>query len=185
MLVSMETLGMWQEVGFLARAFSVFRKRGLSIDLVSTSETNVTVSLDPRASLIDEEALDEMEAQLRGFCGVRIIRPCAAVSLVGSRIRAILHRMGPALEAFEENRIHFVSQAANDLNLTVAVDEDQALGLVHRLHGLLIPDASEATSEVFGPSWKELRSDAPEDSTAGVDPVRGKRPEVPRYPGEG
>ncbi len=46
-LVSMETLGMWQEVGFLADAFRCFSDLGLSVDLVSTSESNVTVTLDP------------------------------------------------------------------------------------------------------------------------------------------
>lgn len=160
-LVSMETLGMWHEVGFLARAFSVFHEIGLSIDLVSTSETNVTVSLDSRATLLDQETLDDLEIRLSAFCGVRIIRPCAAVSLVGSRIRTMLPRMGPALETFEERRVHLVSQAANDLNLTFVVDEDQAPGLVRRLHALLIPKSSESSSLVFGPSWEELKREKP------------------------
>ena len=51
-LISMETVGMWQEVGFLARAFAILSDAGLSIDLVSTSETNVTVSLDASANLL-------------------------------------------------------------------------------------------------------------------------------------
>ncbi len=46
-LVSMESPGMWHQVGFLADAFQIFKQEGLSVDLVSTSETNVTVSLDP------------------------------------------------------------------------------------------------------------------------------------------
>jgi hypothetical protein len=33
---------------------------GLSIDLVSTSETNVTVSLDAGANLLDEGVLDKL-----------------------------------------------------------------------------------------------------------------------------
>ena len=52
-LVSMETLGMWHQVGFLADAFAVFKEHGLSVDLVSTSETSVTVSLDPAANTLD------------------------------------------------------------------------------------------------------------------------------------
>ena len=46
---------MWHEVGFLADAFQVFKRHGLSVDLVSTSETNVTVSLDPAANALDQE----------------------------------------------------------------------------------------------------------------------------------
>ncbi len=183
-LVSMETLGMWHEVGFLARAFSVFHQIGLSVDLVSTSETNVTVSLDSRATRLNQETLDELETRLSAFCGVRIIQPCAAVSLVGSRIRTMLPRMGPALETFEERRVHLVSQAANDLNLTFVVDEDQAPGLVRRLHALLIPDASESSSLVFGPSWEDLKSEEPGTSSAQVDAVGRHRPEILRNPGE-
>jgi diaminopimelate decarboxylase/aspartate kinase len=158
-LISMETLGMWQEVGFLARAFTVFRDEGLSIDLVSTSETNVTVSLDAQATLLGEAALEGATRALAKFCGVRVIRPCAAVSVVGSRIRGLLHKMGPALEAFEEKQVHLVSQAASDLNFTVVVDEEQAKDLVRTLHELLIPPSPEG-SEVFGPSWEELSAAA-------------------------
>ena len=43
----MDTLGMWQQVGFLAIAFNTFAQHGVSVDLVSTSEANVTVSFDP------------------------------------------------------------------------------------------------------------------------------------------
>ena len=56
-LVSMESPGMWHQVGFLADAFQVFKQHGLSVDLVSTSETNVTVSLDPSANTLDGAAL--------------------------------------------------------------------------------------------------------------------------------
>jgi len=58
-LVRMDTIGMWQQVGFLADAFSIFKARGLSIDLVSTSETNITVSLDPSANVLDAEVLED------------------------------------------------------------------------------------------------------------------------------
>ncbi len=156
-LVSMETVGMWQEVGFLARCAAVFSAAGLSLDLVSTSETNITVSLDAGANLLDERLLADVVEELERFCSVRVIRPCAAVSLVGNRIRGLLHRLGPALEAFEEHRIHLVSQAASDLNLTVVVDESQAERLSRQLHALLV--AEPGPGDTFGPSWQQLHLD--------------------------
>ena len=45
-LISMDGVGMWHEVGFLAKAFAAFSANGVSVDLISTSETNVTVSID-------------------------------------------------------------------------------------------------------------------------------------------
>ena len=158
-LVSMETLGMWQQVGFLAEAFACFKRHGLSVDLVSTSETCVTASLDPAANAAPESVLELLLADLAVLCRPRLIQGCAAVSLVGRHIRANLHRLAPALELFEERRVHLISQAANDLNLTFVVDEDDADRLVQQLHALLIP-ATE-NDPVFGPAWETLQSSAP------------------------
>ena len=155
-LVSMETAGMWQQVGFLADVFACFKKHGLSVDLVSTSETCVTASLDPVANAVPEGVLDALLADLHPLCRPRLITACAAVSLVGREIRANLHRLAPVLELFEERRVHLTSQAANDLNLTFVVDEADAERLVRELHALLIP--SGEGDGLFGPTWAELRS---------------------------
>jgi diaminopimelate decarboxylase/aspartate kinase len=104
-LVSMDTVGMWHSVGFLADAFQVFKHHGMSVDLVSTSETNVTVSLDPAANTLTQEAVDALVSDLALLCRVEVIGPCAAVSLVGKSIRAILHKLGDALELFEERKV--------------------------------------------------------------------------------
>lgn len=153
-LVSMETVGMWHSVGFLADAFQVFKQHGMSIDLVSTSETSVTVSLDPAANTLDRNTLDALVLDLSKLCRVQVIGPCAAVSLVGRNIRAILHRLGDALELFEEQRIYLVTQAANDLNITFVIDEEQGDRLVGRLHEIAIRKMT--ADRVLGPTWEEL-----------------------------
>lgn len=153
-LVSMETVGMWHSVGFLADAFAVFKDHGISIDLVSTSETSVTVSLDPAANTLTKTAVDALTVDLGKICRVQVIGPCAAVSLVGRNIRAILHRLGDALELFEEQKIYLVTQAANDLNITFVIDEEQGDRLVTRLHEIAIRKMT--ADRVLGPTWEEL-----------------------------
>src|SRR5512138_448616 len=153
-LVSMETVGMWHSVGFLADAFQVFKQHGLSIDLVSTSETSVTVSLDPAANSLDRAALDALVLDLSKLCRVQVIGPCAAVSLVGRNIRAILHRLGEALELFEEQNIYLVTQAANALTIAFVIDEEQGDRLVGRLHEIAIRKMTG--DPVLGPTWEEL-----------------------------
>ena len=151
-LVSMETMGMWQQAGFLADAFACFKRHGLSVDLVSTSESNVTVTLDPGANTLQEPVLNGLARDLEQLCRVRIFGPCAAVSLVGRQIRAILPRLAPALEVFAEQQVHLVTQAASDLNLTFVVEEERAGRLASELHALLI----RGEGEVFGPAWSDL-----------------------------
>ncbi|MCO4746498.1 MAG: bifunctional aspartate kinase/diaminopimelate decarboxylase [Proteobacteria bacterium] len=148
-LVEMETVGMWQQVGFLAKAFGEFAQLGLSVDLVSTSETGVTVSLDP-SQAVDEDTLVALVDRLAPYCRPRIVRGTAAVSLVGSGIRRVMHRLGPVLGLFQEHRIHMVSLASSDLNLTFVVDADQEARLVERLHGSLFESRAD-----LGPTWEQ------------------------------
>jgi len=153
-VVSMETLGMWREVGFLSEAFRCFSEMGLSVDLVSTAETNVTVTLDTGIEPIDPAMLSRLRNSLERLCRVKIIENAEVVSLVGQKIRALLHEIGPALEVFAEHRIHLVSQAANDLNLSFVVEEGQSYRLLKQLHSNLVrPPKMDA---VFGPTWSEL-----------------------------
>jgi diaminopimelate decarboxylase/aspartate kinase len=155
-VVSMETVGMWHEVGFLADAFRCFSDLGLSIDLISTAESNVTVTLDTGAQAIDAGVMERLQLRLERLCRVTIIENAEVVSLVGRKIRATLHEIGPALEVFQEHRIHLVSQAANDLNLSFVVEEGQAHRLMQALHTTLIrPGPRDA---VFGPTWEELQA---------------------------
>jgi diaminopimelate decarboxylase/aspartate kinase len=153
-LISMNTVGMWQEAGFLAKAFAAFGQHGVSVDLISTSETNVTVSIDTSDGMLPEDIESALVVDLEEICRVRMISNCSAVSLVGRKIRTIIPRLAPALEVFEEERIHLMSQAANDLNLSFVVDRPQGPRLASKLHSTVI--RKKGTSPVFGPSWERL-----------------------------
>ncbi|HEX5756768.1 MAG TPA: aspartate kinase, partial [Arenimonas sp.] len=160
-LVSMETIGMWQQVGFLADVFERFKRHGLSVDLIGSSETNVTVSLDPSDNLVSSNVLDALCADLAEVCRVKVIAPCAGITLVGRGMRSLLHKLTDIWSEFGRERVHLISQSSNDLNLTFVVDEALLDGLMPRLHGLLIASGAMPVDEasVFGPSWKQLHSD--------------------------
>ena len=163
-LISMESPGMWHQVGFLADAFQIFKLQGLSVDLVSTSETNVTVSLDPAANTLDAAALARLNSALSELCRVEILGPCASLSLLGQNIRGILHELGSAFELFQDQKIYLVTQAANDLNFTFVIDESQGDRLVHQLHERLIQ--SIGSDKVLGPTWQQLFADKQTASAA-------------------
>lgn len=153
-LLSLESLSMWQEVGFLAKAFAAFSRYDIAIDLVTTSESNVTVSIDPITQALTATTWSALLDELSGICRVQVIDDCASVSLVGRNIRTMLHQLGPAMEVFAEHKVHMLSQAANDLNFTVVVDHEQGDRLVHKLHDSMIKQ--DTTHQTFGRSWQEL-----------------------------
>ena len=175
-LVSLESPGMWHEVGFLADAFQVFKRHGLSVDLVSTSETNVTVSLDPAANSLDQKLVDALVQELSELCRVQVLGPCASVSLVGRNIRGILHQLGEAFELFAEQRVYLLSQAANDLNFSFVVDEAQGDRLVNELHERLIRPVRAGA--ILGPTWEQLFARPDQPVKGAVSWWRSRRAEL-------
>ena len=157
-LVSMEGIGMWQQVGFLADVFALFKQHGLSVDLIGSAETNVTVSLDPSENLISTDVLARLSADLAQVCRVKVIAPCAAITLVGRGMRSLLHKLQDVWAMFGRENVHLISQSSNDLNLTFVVDEAAADGMLPKLHAALIDAGAMPVHEeaVFGPRWREI-----------------------------
>ncbi|HWS28382.1 MAG TPA: aspartate kinase, partial [Xanthomonadales bacterium] len=162
-LVSMESIGMWQQVGFLADVFAIFKRHGLSIDLIGSAETNVTVSLDPSDNLLDAGTLEALCTDLARVCRVRVIAPCAAVTLVGRGMRGMMHRLSEILAEIGARRVHLVSQSSNNLNLTFVIDAADADGVVPSLHAHLVRARLTGADgdPVFGPAWRELEGARP------------------------
>ncbi len=152
LLINIESVHMWKQAGFLFDVFSYFKKHHLSINLISTSESNVTVSLDPGHYQVTK-AIETLLTELNQFAKAKLIGPCASISLVGREIRSILPQISHLFEVFSSKQIYLLSQAANDLNLTFVVDEDQAERLAKKLHALLIEQGPGHL--LTGKSWLE------------------------------
>ena len=163
-LVSMESISMWQQVGFLADIFALFKRHGLSVDLIGSSETNVTISLDPSENLVTSNVLEALATDLSEICRVKVIAPCTGITLVGRGMRSLLHRLSDVWATFGQERVHMISQSSNDLNLTFVIDEADAEGLLPMLHAELIGSGAMPVLDpgVFGPSWREIEFGRPQ-----------------------
>lgn len=114
--------------GFLRRLFEVFERHRTSVDVVTTSEVSVSMTLD------DDSRLEAIERDLREFAAVRVERRMAIVSAVGDQLRA-----DPALSirivaALEGLPLRMVSQAASRRNVTVVLSDDDVESAMTRLH---------------------------------------------------
>jgi len=127
------------EHGFLARVFNVLARHEISVDLVATSHSSTAFTID-RA-----EEVSEIHRDLSKFADVRVTEGLATVTVVG---RGLMSRPGMDAQTFwaiGETTVYLISQAS-DVSLSFVVDEDQAAGLIQRLHGALID--AEATRTV-------------------------------------
>lgn len=153
-LLSLSSLDMWGRSGFLARVFAPFDELGVSIDLVATSQSSIGMTLDDLPGGTDGPTFRRLLDRLEPMGDVKVIHPCAVVSIVGRRIRSALHELGPAMSVFHERPVHLVSDSAEDLNLSFVVDEKDAHSLVSRLHGHLF--GAQGGGPRFGQTWEML-----------------------------
>lgn len=166
-LVTLASQRMWGRPGFLAQAFQKLAELGLSVDLLATSQTSVTLTLDPG------QAMSEQQRALLATtldCQVDLLQECSSIHWVGHKVRQILPQLGPALELFDEHPIYLVSQASSDVSLSLVVQSEQAERLLIPLHALLFGGGQE--SEIFGPTFQQLESrDSKHESSRAVPAV--------------
>jgi len=121
--------------GFLARVFEVFGRHHVVVDLVTTSEVSISVTVD------DLSRLDEAIAELEGIGQIEVKRGLAVVAVVGEGAPT---RLGLAGHVFTllggvGIGVEMISQGASRVNLSFVVreaDADAAVRLLHRGLGL-------------------------------------------------
>jgi diaminopimelate decarboxylase/aspartate kinase len=146
------------EVGFLAGVFDIFRHRGISIDLVATSETTTTVAINCQTNHLGDDELDDLVEDLASRCKVTLFKQCVCVNLVGRGARMALSRLQDVMKYFQEHPLLMVSQSANDLCLSLLVNSGEHESLLKSAHRALIPADDVKPDRVFGASWKQIQA---------------------------
>lgn len=116
--------------GFLAKLFNIFAEHRKSVDVVSTSEVSVSLTVDNR------EGLDTIEKELQHIGEVKISEHKAIVCVVGEGMKhtpGIAARIFTALAKAKVN-IEMVSEGASEINLTLVVAERNVEKAVRSLH---------------------------------------------------
>jgi diaminopimelate decarboxylase/aspartate kinase len=158
LVLLLQKIDIRREVGFLASVFATFRQRGISIDLVATSETTTTVALNRSANLLDEDSLLDLLADLRKYSTVEVFPDCVCVNLVGTAVRTVLSQLQSSMEYFRHRPLLMLSQSANDLCLSLLMPAGDHELLVRQLHQELVSQAQVSTGPKFGPSWRDLKN---------------------------
>jgi aspartate kinase len=114
--------------GFLASIFDVFGRLEVSVDLVSTSEVSVSVTVDGKAEV------EGLVKELGELGEVRVERDRAVVALVGESLLKTPGVPGKALAALSEINVEMISLGSNEINLSLVVERGQAAEAQRRLH---------------------------------------------------
>jgi aspartate kinase len=127
-LVNVHSTRMLMAHGFLHRIFEIFDRHETSVDMVSTSEVSVSLTIDNTARLKD--ILEE----LRQIAEVDVEERQAIVCLVGENIRYTPGVASRVFRALEKMNVRMISQGASLLNLSIVVAQDDLRAAVEALH---------------------------------------------------
>jgi aspartate kinase len=114
--------------GFLRRVFEVFERFQTAVDVVTTSEVSVSVTVD------DRRHLDAIVEQLSQFAEVGVEPEMALLCAVGDRLRAEPATAARVVGVLEEVPLRMISQAASRRNITVIMRQADLPHAMHRLH---------------------------------------------------
>jgi len=114
--------------GFLRALFEVFERHRTAIDLVTTSEVSVSLSLD------DTTALAEIVRDLQQIGAVKVEHDRALVCVVGEGLRNTPGIAAKVFTAVRNINVMLISQGASSINLTFVVEEELAEKAVRQLH---------------------------------------------------
>ncbi len=135
-LVRLRSAQMLLAHGFLRSVFDVFARHRTSVDVVTTSEVSISVTLD------DTERLDLVTEELAAFGEVTVQRECGVVAIVGAGIADSARPLAIALTALGDCRVHMSSLSATGINLTLVVDDAEVVPAMKRLHAAFFEDAA-------------------------------------------
>jgi aspartate kinase len=127
-VVNVTSTRMLLAYGFLRRVFEVFERHATSVDVVTTSEVSVSMTLD------DDRRIDAIERDLAAFAAVQVERGMAIVSAVGDHLRSDPSLVVTVIAALGRLPLRMVSQAAGRRNVTVVLSDADVPAAMSRLH---------------------------------------------------
>ena len=114
--------------GFLSALFEVFDRHRTVIDVVTTSEVSVSLSLD------EANALPAIVEELERLGTVRVKKGQAIICVVGEGLRGTPGVAARAFSTISDIVVSLISQGASSINFTFVVDEGRVQEVVRRLH---------------------------------------------------
>ena len=127
-VVDITSSRMLMAYGFLRRVFEVFERYTTAVDVVTTSEVTVSVTVD------DRRHLEPIVEELSEFSQVAVDHEMALLCAVGDRLRNEPAIAARAVGVLEEVPLRMISQAASRRNITVILRQADLLHAMNRLH---------------------------------------------------
>jgi aspartate kinase len=139
--------------GYLKAVFEVFDRHKCSVDMVSTSEVSVSLTVD------SNESLPEIAADLRKFADVKYEGRKALICMVGENIRGQNGIAAQVFGALTHINLRMISQGASEINMSFMIEEDDVEEAIRSLHSVFFADPDPSIFDLEARRALEARAE--------------------------
>ena len=136
-VINIFSMKMINTSGFLRRVFEIFSENKISVDLISTSEANISVTVDAG------EKIDKLVEQLSEFCDVIVDDDKSQISVIGKNIVRLNGMLKKTFAPLKRCNVYMISQGASFVNISFVVDREELIEVVQDLHDHLFDNPEE------------------------------------------
>ena len=140
-LITVKSPAMLHAAGFLTRVFAILSQHQISVDLVTTSEISVALTLDDAPGSAFGTAIEPELAALREFSEVTVEQGLSLVAVIGNHLHSTRGITGSLFQALEQINMRLICHGASRHNLCFLVQDAEAPGVVKELHQALFQAA--------------------------------------------
>ena len=128
--------------GYMKEIFTVFDKHHCAVDMVSTSEVSVSLTVD------SNDNLPAIAADLSKLADVKYEGRKALVCMVGEDIRGQSGIAAQVFNAVRHINVRMISQGASEINMSFMIEEDDAEEALRSLHAAFFKEPDPAIFDV-------------------------------------
>lgn len=135
-LVTLHSHNMLHSRGFLAEVFGILARHNISVDLITTSEVSIALTLDTTGSTSIGDTLltQSLLIELSELCRVEVEENLALVAIIGNKLSRACGVGKEVFGVLDPFNIRMICYGASSYNLCFLVPADQAEPVVQKLH---------------------------------------------------
>ncbi|MDR7345091.1 aspartate kinase [Pantoea alhagi] len=135
-LLTLHSLNMLHARGFLAEVFAILARHHISVDLITTSEVSVALTLDTTGSTSTGDSLltQGLLTELSSLCRVEVEENLALVALIGNKLSQACGVGKEVFGVLEPFNLRMICYGASSYNLCFLVPGNDAEQVVRTLH---------------------------------------------------
>lgn len=136
-LITVKSPAMLHAAGFLARVFDILSRHQISVDLVTTSEISVALTLDDAPGSAFSQSIEPALAELKAFSEVSVEQDLSLIAVIGNHLHSTRGVTGSLFQALEKINMRLICHGASRHNLCFLVEDKEAATVVKELHQAL------------------------------------------------